>query len=81
MLKEAKISKNSTGKAYIETFGCQMNEHDTERMLYHLEQIGYSSSEKRDDADIVIINEWSKYPQVWFKEIDSIQRLAFCRRI
>ena len=56
MLKEAKTIKNSTGKVYIETFGCQMNEHDTERMLYHLEQIGYGSSEKRDDADIIIIN-------------------------
>ena len=33
-----------------------MNEHDSERMLYHLEQIGYGQSEKRDDADIIIIN-------------------------
>jgi len=33
-----------------------MNEHDSERMLYHLEQIGYGPSEKRDDADIIIIN-------------------------
>ena len=33
-----------------------MNEHDTERMFYYLEQIGYCPSEKRDDADIIIIN-------------------------
>ena len=43
-------------KAYIETFGCQMNEYDTERILYHLEQIGYKPSESRDDADIIVIN-------------------------
>ncbi len=56
MLKEPGINKNLTKKVYIETFGCQMNEHDTGRMLYHLEQIGYGQSEKRDDADIIIIN-------------------------
>lgn len=33
-----------------------MNEHDSERMLYYLEQIGYGQSQKRDDADIIIIN-------------------------
>jgi len=55
-LKELKINKNLTGKVYIETFGCQMNAYDTGRMLYHLEQIGYGPSEKRDDADIIIIN-------------------------
>ena len=43
-------------KVYIETFGCQMNEYDTERILYHLEEIGYKQSEIRDDADIIIIN-------------------------
>ena len=56
MSKNSKINNNLAKKVYIETFGCQMNEHDSERMLYHLEQIGYGQSEKRDDADIVIIN-------------------------
>ena len=56
MLKESRINNNLAKKVYIETFGCQMNEHDSERMLYHLEQIGYGPSEKRDDADIIIIN-------------------------
>ncbi len=56
MSKDSKINNNLAKKVYIETFGCQMNEHDSERMLYHLEQIGYGQSEKRDDADIIIIN-------------------------
>lgn len=56
MLKESRINNNLAKKVYIETFGCQMNEHDSERMLYYLEQIGYGPSEKRDDADIIIIN-------------------------
>ncbi len=56
MSKDSKINNNLAKKVYIETFGCQMNEHDSERMLYFLEQIGYGQSQKRDDADIIIIN-------------------------
>lgn len=56
MSKDSKINNNLVKKVYIETFGCQMNEHDSERMLYFLEQIGYGQSQKRDDADIIIIN-------------------------
>ena len=46
-------------KVYIETYGCQMNEHDTERMLRILE--GYSYSETKDPrtADLVLINTCS----------------------
>ncbi|MCJ7665155.1 MAG: tRNA (N6-isopentenyl adenosine(37)-C2)-methylthiotransferase MiaB, partial [Actinobacteria bacterium] len=43
-------------KAYIETFGCQMNEYDSERILYYLEQIGYSPTDNREKSDIIIIN-------------------------
>lgn len=56
MLKVSRSNNNLAKKVYIETFGCQMNEYDTERILYHLEQLSYKLSEKRDDADIIIIN-------------------------
>ncbi len=45
------------GKTYrIETYGCQMNEHDTEVMSGLLEMIGYTSTEIIEEADIVILN-------------------------
>ncbi len=43
-------------KAYIETFGCQMNEYDSERILYYLEKIGYRRILSPDAADIIVIN-------------------------
>lgn len=43
-------------KAYIETFGCQMNENDSGRILYLLEKEGYKKTCSITDADIVIIN-------------------------
>jgi len=43
-------------KAYIETFGCQMNESDSERILYLLENMGYSKTSDISDSDIIILN-------------------------
>lgn len=46
-------------KYFIETYGCQMNVHDTERMAGLLEQSGYGPAESDRDADIVIVNTCS----------------------
>jgi tRNA-2-methylthio-N6-dimethylallyladenosine synthase len=46
-------------KYLIETFGCQMNAHDSERMAGLLEQAGYESTTDAEDADVVIINTCS----------------------
>lgn len=45
------------GKYYIVyTFGCQMNEHDTETIKGLLEQMGYRPTEDRKVADIILLN-------------------------
>jgi tRNA-2-methylthio-N6-dimethylallyladenosine synthase len=46
-------------KYLIETFGCQMNVHDSERMAGLLEQAGYEATEDAADADVVVINTCS----------------------
>ncbi|PYR76915.1 MAG: tRNA (N6-isopentenyl adenosine(37)-C2)-methylthiotransferase MiaB [Acidobacteria bacterium] len=43
----------------IETHGCQMNFHDSERMAGLLEQAGYERTADEDDADVVVINTCS----------------------
>jgi tRNA-2-methylthio-N6-dimethylallyladenosine synthase len=43
----------------IETFGCQMNVHDSERMAGLLEQAGYEPTDDVADADVVVINTCS----------------------
>jgi tRNA-2-methylthio-N6-dimethylallyladenosine synthase len=43
----------------IETFGCQMNVHDSERMAGLLEQAGYERAATDADADVVVINTCS----------------------
>jgi tRNA-2-methylthio-N6-dimethylallyladenosine synthase len=46
-------------KYLIETYGCQMNVHDSERMAGLLEQAGYEATEDAADADVVVINTCS----------------------
>ena len=46
-------------KYLIETFGCQMNVHDSERMAGLLEQAGFESTDDAADADVVVINTCS----------------------
>ncbi|MDQ3648222.1 MAG: tRNA (N6-isopentenyl adenosine(37)-C2)-methylthiotransferase MiaB, partial [Actinomycetota bacterium] len=44
---------------HLTTFGCQMNEHDSERMKGMLESLGYVESGARDDADVILFNTCS----------------------
>ncbi|WP_411346177.1 tRNA (N6-isopentenyl adenosine(37)-C2)-methylthiotransferase MiaB [Paenibacillus sp. WLX1005] len=45
------------GKHYlVYTFGCQMNEHDSETIKGMLEQMGYQATESREEADIILLN-------------------------
>ena len=46
-------------KYFIETYGCQMNVHDSERMAGLLEQAGYDPASTATDADVVVINTCS----------------------
>jgi tRNA-2-methylthio-N6-dimethylallyladenosine synthase len=46
-------------KYFIETYGCQMNVHDSERMAGLLESSGYEPAPSEQDADVVVINTCS----------------------
>ena len=46
-------------KYYIETYGCQMNYHDSEQLSGLLEAAGYDRTGDDGDADVVVINTCS----------------------
>ena len=43
-------------KYHISTFGCQMNEADSQRLASELEKLGLSAAESREDADVLVLN-------------------------
>ncbi|MCB9063155.1 MAG: tRNA (N6-isopentenyl adenosine(37)-C2)-methylthiotransferase MiaB [Halobacteriovoraceae bacterium] len=43
-------------KVFLKTFGCQMNYHDSERIISHLSELNYSPTEDKDQADLILFN-------------------------
>ncbi len=44
---------------HLTTFGCQMNEHDSERMKGMLGSLGYAEAPERGEADVILFNTCS----------------------
>lgn len=48
---------HSSDKKYtISTFGCQMNENDSEKLAGMLEAMGYTHTEKQEESDLILYN-------------------------
>ena len=63
---------------YIETFGCQMNAHDSEKVIGTLEHEGYSRVEDEGEAGLILYNTCSirdKAEQKVFHRLNEYKRL------
>jgi tRNA-2-methylthio-N6-dimethylallyladenosine synthase len=63
---------------YIETFGCQMNAHDSEKVIGTLEQEGYARVEDEANAELILYNTCSirdKAEQKVFHRLNEYKRL------
>lgn len=41
---------------YIQTFGCQMNIHDSEKIAGMLRELGYNEAQNKEQADVIVFN-------------------------
>jgi tRNA-2-methylthio-N6-dimethylallyladenosine synthase len=48
-----------TRSYHVTTFGCQMNEHDSERMKGMLDSLGYAEAPSREEAELILFNTCS----------------------
>jgi tRNA-2-methylthio-N6-dimethylallyladenosine synthase len=63
---------------YLETFGCQMNAHDSEKVIGTLRQQGYRQVESEEDAGLILYNTCSirdKAEQKVFNRLNDYKRL------
>lgn len=60
---------------YIQTFGCQMNEYDSERLIGNLQQKGWKRIESYAGADLVILNTCSIREKVTHKIYSEVGRI------
>jgi tRNA-2-methylthio-N6-dimethylallyladenosine synthase len=62
-------------KFHIETWGCQMNDHDGERLAGLLEKEGYTPTADRSEADLVLLNTCSIREKAVHKVYSELGRL------
>jgi tRNA-2-methylthio-N6-dimethylallyladenosine synthase len=63
---------------YLETFGCQMNAHDSEKVIGTLQQQGYRRVEAEEDAGLILYNTCSirdKAEQKVFNRLNDYKKL------
>jgi len=57
IVEELRIHNSGKNRKYIiTTYGCQMNEHDSETLSGMLENMGYTATENKEDANLIIYN-------------------------
>lgn len=49
-------SRNHGRKALVETYGCQQNVNDSQRLMGMLREMGYELTENREEADLILMN-------------------------
>ena len=63
-------------KVYLQTFGCQMNEADSEEMMLTLAAKGCTQTQKLEEADIVLVNTCTIREHAEHKAVSYLGRLA-----
>jgi tRNA-2-methylthio-N6-dimethylallyladenosine synthase len=71
---------NASKTFHVTTFGCQMNEHDSERMKGMLESLGYAEAGEQDGADLILFNTCSIREKADSRFIAYLQQAAALKR-
>ena len=61
---------------WVQTFGCQMNVYDTDRMLQVLAPHGYGATDDPSRADLILLNTCSVRDKAEHKMLSELGRLA-----
>ncbi|MEG1311533.1 MAG: tRNA (N6-isopentenyl adenosine(37)-C2)-methylthiotransferase MiaB [Romboutsia sp.] len=67
-------------KYMIQTFGCQMNEHDSEKISSMLEDMGYDKGLMVDECDLIIYNTCAVRENAEFKVYGNLGHLKMAKR-
>jgi tRNA-2-methylthio-N6-dimethylallyladenosine synthase len=77
---DAARPRPSPGRYHIETWGCQMNVHDSEKLAGALEREGYTRAAGARDADVILLNTCSIRDKAAEKVFSQLGRLRELKR-
>lgn len=67
-------------RVFIKTYGCQMNERDSEQVARQLQQRGYELAPTEQDADVILLNTCSVRDLAEQKAINKMQNLQALKK-
>lgn len=77
-----KYASLGKGKKYIiYSMGCQMNDHDSEKISYILENMGYKPTDNKEDSDLIIFNTCLVRENAELKVYGQLGALKHLKRI
>ena len=68
-------------KYYLKTYGCQMNEHDSENIKALLEKMGFEETINMNNADLIILNTCSIRENAHNKVFGMLGRIKHLKQI
>jgi len=74
-MKSCSQNTENSKKVFIQTYGCQMNEYDTDKMFEVLRHENYFHTDSQEDADLIILNTCSIREKAEHKVYSELGRL------
>ena len=62
-------------KLHVVTYGCQMNAHDSDRMVELMAPLGFEATKNKDEADLIVLNTCSVREKADQKMLSELGRL------
>ena len=79
-LASADRPKPQLATYYVQTWGCQMNEEDSEQMALYLEQLGLVPADSMNEAQVILLNTCSVRKKPEDKAFSMLGELAFVKK-
>ena len=76
--EDRELGKNKT--YFLKTYGCQMNEHDSENIQAMLEEMGFKEAEDYEQADLILLNTCSIREHAHNKAFGMLGRLKHLKQ-
>jgi len=70
----------SPPKAFVDTYGCQQNESDSERLRGMLSRMGYVFTQNENEADIVVINTCAVREHAEMRILSNVGALVHAKK-